>query len=57
MKYAHDFVLLGKEGTVLQGTSDRINEIGRCCRMEMNVENAKVMRILKVTIPNTDYDR
>jgi hypothetical protein len=36
VKYAHDFVLLGKQETVLQGTTDRINEIGRYCGMEMN---------------------
>jgi hypothetical protein len=38
-------VLIDKEETVLQGTIDRIIEIGRCYGMEMNVEKTKVMRI------------
>jgi hypothetical protein len=38
-------VLLAEEETVLQGMIDRLAEIGRCCRMEMNVDKTKVMRI------------
>jgi hypothetical protein len=38
-------VLLAKEEMVLQGMIDRLVEIGRCYRMEMNVEETKVMRI------------
>jgi len=58
VKYANDFFLLAKEGTVLQVISDRVTEIGRCCGMEMNVgEKIGLMRNLKATIPSTDYDR
>jgi hypothetical protein len=32
-------VLLAKEEAVLQGMIRRVTEIGRCCGMEMNVEN------------------
>ena len=38
-------MLMAKEETVLQGMIDKLNEIGRCCGMEMNVEKTKVMRI------------
>jgi hypothetical protein len=37
----NDFVLLAKEGTVLQGTIDRLFEIGRCYEMELNEENVR----------------
>ena len=33
-----DVVLLAKEVTLLQGMIDRLIEIGRCYRMEINVE-------------------
>jgi hypothetical protein len=36
--YADDLVLLAVEETVVQGMIDRLIEIGRCCGMEMNVE-------------------
>ena len=45
VKYADDFVLLSKEEAVLQGTTDRLHEIERCYRMEMNAKKTKVMRI------------
>jgi hypothetical protein len=45
VKYADDLVLMAKEETVLQGMIDRLNEIGRCYGMTMNVEKTKVMRI------------
>jgi hypothetical protein len=38
-------VLRAKEETVLQGMIDRLIGIGRCFRMEMNVERTKVVRI------------
>jgi hypothetical protein len=38
-------VLLAKEEKVLQKKIDKLIEIGRCYRMEMNVEKTKVMRI------------
>ena len=50
-------MLLAKEEMVLQYMVDRLVEIGRCCRMEMNVEETKVMRISRQTSPIQDYDR
>jgi hypothetical protein len=47
VKYADDFVLLAKEGKVLQ---DMI-EIRGCYGMEMNVEKTKVMRISIQAVP------
>jgi hypothetical protein len=38
VKYANGLVLLAKEGTVLQGMSDRLIEGRIYDRMEMNVE-------------------
>jgi hypothetical protein len=43
MKYADDFGLLRQN--LLQGTTETLIEIGRCCGMEMNVDRAEVMRI------------
>jgi len=38
----YDLVLIAKEETVLQGiTIHRLTEIGRRCRMEMNVDKLK----------------
>jgi hypothetical protein len=45
VKYADDLVLLAKEEAVLQGMIDRLTEIRRCYRVEMNVEKRMVMRI------------
>ena len=45
VKYADDLVLMAKKEMVLQGMIDKLNEIGRCYGMEMNVEKTKVMRI------------
>jgi hypothetical protein len=50
-------VLLAKEEMVLQDMVDRLVEIGRCYRMEMNVEKTKGMRISRQTSPVQDYDR
>jgi hypothetical protein len=44
-------VLLATEGMVLQGMIRRLIEIGRCYGMEKNVENIKVMRILRQSSP------
>jgi hypothetical protein len=49
-KYADDLVLLAKE-VVLWGMIDKLIEIGRCCRMEMNVKRSKVMRISRQPSP------
>ena len=51
VKSADDLVLLAKEETVLQDMIDKLNEIGRCFEMEMNVEKTKVMRISKQQFP------
>jgi hypothetical protein len=53
VKYADDLVLLAKEETLLQGTIDRLIELGRCYGMEMNVEKTKVMRISTQPTPIT----
>ena len=37
--------------SVLQGMNERLNEIGRCYGMEMNVEKTKVMRISRQPSP------
>jgi hypothetical protein len=41
VKYADDLVLLAEEETVLQGMTDKLNEIGRSYKLEMNVESIK----------------
>jgi hypothetical protein len=41
VKYANDLVLLAKEETVLEGTIDRLNEIGRYNGMEMKVKKLR----------------
>jgi len=45
VKYVDEFVLLAKEGTVLQGVIDGRIEIGRCCGRNWGHEN------LQATIP------
>jgi len=45
VKYADDLVLVAKEEKVLQGTIDKLIEIGRRYGMEMKVEKTKVMKI------------
>ena len=51
VKYADDLVLLAKEEKVLQDMIDKLIEIRRCYRMEMNVEKTKVMRISRQPSP------
>jgi hypothetical protein len=41
VKYADDLVLFAKEEMVLQDTIDKLIEIGKHYRMEMNVEKQK----------------
>jgi hypothetical protein len=41
VKYADDLVLLAKEEKVLQDMIDKLIEIERCYRMEMNVKKQK----------------
>ena len=43
VKYADVHVLLAKEGTVLQGMTDRLIETGTCCGMGVNVGKTEVM--------------
>ena len=45
MKYADDLVLLAEEDALLQGMTDSLIYIGRCCGIEMNVDETKVIRI------------
>jgi len=51
VKYADNLVLLAKEEKVLQDMIDKLIKIGRCYRMEMNVEKTKVMRISRQPFP------
>jgi hypothetical protein len=51
VKFADDLVLLAREENVLQGTVDRLNEIGKRYGMEMSVEKTKVMRISRQPAP------
>jgi hypothetical protein len=44
-------VLLAKVQTVLQDTIDKLIEIGKPYRMEMNVQKTKVMRISRQPYP------
>ena len=57
VKYADDLVLMAKEERVLQGTIEKVIEIGRCYDMEMNVEKNKSNESFKTTIPSNNYDR
>jgi hypothetical protein len=54
LKYADELVLLAKEEKVLQGMIDKLNEIGRCCGKEMNVDKSN--ENFKTTIPSKNYD-
>jgi hypothetical protein len=54
VKYADDLLLLAKGETVIQSITERLIDIGRCCGMEMNVEETKN---LKRVTPSTDYDK
>jgi len=38
-------VLLAEGDTLLQGMTDSLIYVGRCCGMEMNVDETKVIRI------------
>jgi hypothetical protein len=51
--YSLELVLLATEEKVLQEMIDKLIEIGRCYRMEMNVEKTKVMRISRQPFPVT----
>jgi hypothetical protein len=43
--------ILAKEGMVLQGTLDRLTEIGRCNGIEKNMGKTKVVRISRQPSP------
>ena len=49
-------MLLAKEETVLQGMTDRLTEIGRCYRMELNERKLR-QRDSEGHRLSTDYDR
>ena len=51
VKYADELVLLAKEEKVLQEMIDELIEIGRCYKIEINVEKTKVMRISRQQFP------
>jgi hypothetical protein len=53
VKSVYELVLQVKEGTAVQRENDILIEIGRYYRMEMKVEQTKVM---KATIFSTDYE-
>jgi hypothetical protein len=44
-------VLLAEEDTLLQGMTDSLIYIGRCCGMEMNMDETKVIRISRQPSP------
>ena len=46
-----------KEETVVQGTIDKLIEIGRCYGVEMNVEKNQNNENFKTTISSKNYDR
>ena len=53
-------VLLAKEETVLQDINDRLIKVGKFHGMEMNVENANVIRTSRQSSPaqiTTEQDR
>jgi hypothetical protein len=56
VRYTDVLVILAKEEAVLQGMIHRLNEVGRCCGLEMNVENAKGDDNRKAAIPNIIHD-
>jgi len=47
VKYADNLVLLDTDDAVLQGMTKRLTEIGRCYKMDINVDKTKVMRIFR----------
>ena len=52
VKYADDLVLRAKEEMVLQGTIDKLIDIGRCYGMEMNVKK-QINEISRQSCPAT----
>ena len=51
MKYLDDLVLLANDEAVLQGMSDRLREIRRCCGMATNGGGESGNENFKATIP------
>jgi hypothetical protein len=45
VKYAVDLLLLAKKEVLLQGMTERLIEIVRCCGLEISVEKTKVVRM------------
>jgi hypothetical protein len=50
-------VLLAKEEMVLQDMIDKLIEIGRCYRMEMNMVKSKSNEYFMTNISSKTYDR
>jgi hypothetical protein len=57
VKYADGLVLHRNQRMVLQGIIDRLIEIARWYRMEVNVQKNQGNENLKRTIPATNLDR
>ena len=51
MKYVGYLALLATGETVLQGVIANLIEVGKCCGMEMNVEEIIVMRTVRQPLP------
>jgi hypothetical protein len=49
LKYAGDLAQLPKEETLQQRMIDKPDEVGRCCGMEMTMENTTVLKISRKT--------
>jgi hypothetical protein len=47
VKYVDNLVLLDKDDAVLEDMTGRLTEMGRCYKMDINVEKTKVMRIFR----------
>jgi hypothetical protein len=56
VKYADDMELLAEEETVLHGMIDSLTETGRCCGMEVRVEEIEVNETLRKMIRVRHYD-
>ena len=56
VRYTDEFVILSEKVAVLQGMVDRVIEVGRCCGMEVYVENTKGVGNVTAATPNIRYD-
>jgi hypothetical protein len=51
LRYSDDLVLLAKEEAILKSMTDKLIKVGRGYVMEINVEKAETMRILRQPTP------